>query len=87
NGGIVMLNRDDQDVLSWVRTAPAGAQPVVVAMNMSASPKTISLNLNDAGVNGNKARTLAASDPSLQNITAFQSVTLPPFSSWVASVQ
>ncbi len=87
NGGIVMLNRDDQDVLAWVRTAPAGAQPVVCAMNMSGSPKTISLNLTEAGVQGSKAHTLAASDASLKGITAFRSVTLPPYSSWVASVQ
>ncbi len=87
NGGIVMLNRDDQDVLAWVRTAPAGAQPVVVAMNMSGSPKTISLNLTEAGIKGQKAHTLAASDPSLQGVTAFNSVTLPPYTAWIASVQ
>ncbi len=87
DGGILMLNRDDGDVLAWVRTAPAGAKPVVVAMNMSASPKTVTLNLTDAGVQGTVAHTLAASDPSLQSVTAFGSVTLPPFSAWVASVQ
>ncbi len=87
NGGIVMLNRDDKDVLAYVRTAPDGAQPVVVAMNMSDSPKTISLNLTDGGIKGEKAHTLAASDPSLQGVTAFKSVTLPPFASWIASVQ
>ena len=87
DGGIVMLNRDDQDVLAWVRTAPAGAKPVVCAMNMSGSPKTISLNITEAGVQGHTAHTLAASDSSLAGVTAFSSVTLPPYSAWVASVQ
>ncbi len=87
NGGIVMLNRDDKDVLAYMRTAPAGAQPVVVAMNMSDSPKTISLNLRDSGIKGEKAHTLAASDPRLQGATAFKSVTLPPYAAWIASVQ
>ena len=87
SGGIVMLDRDDQDVLAWVRTAPAGSKPVVCAMNMSAAPKTISLNLTQAGVQGRKAHTLAASDPSLEGVTAFSSVTLPPYSAWVAAVQ
>ncbi len=87
NGGIVILNRDDKDVLAWVRTAPSGAQPVVVAMNMSNAPRTVSLNLKAAGISGQKAHTLAASDPSLAGATGFTSVTLPPFSSWVASVQ
>ena len=87
NGGIAMLNRDDQDVLAWVRTAPAGTKPVVCAMNMSSSPKTISLNLTEAGVQGSHAHTLAASDNSLKGVTAFNAVTLPPYSAWVASVQ
>ncbi len=87
NGGIVMLNRDDQNVLAWVRTPPAGAQPVVAVMNMSDAPRTVSLDLSAAGIKGQKAHTLAASDPALEGITAFTSVTLPPYSSWVASVQ
>ena len=87
NGGIVMLDRDDQNVLAWVRTAPAGAQPVVCAMNMSDTPRTISLNLNDAGIHGTHAHTLAASDPSLEGVTSLNSVTLPPYTAWVASVQ
>ena len=87
NGGIVMINRDDQDVLAWVRTAPAGAKPVVVAMNMSGEPKTVTLNVGDAGIKSGKARTLAASNASLNGITGFTSVTLPPYSSWVASIE
>ncbi len=87
NGGIVMLNRDDKDVLAYVRTAPSGAQPVVVAMNMGDTPKTISLNLTEAGVKGARAHTLAATDPSLQGVTAFTAVTLPPYTAWVATVQ
>ena len=86
-GGIVMLNRDDQDVLAYVRTAPAGAKPVIVAMNMSARPKTISLDASQAGIAGSTAYTVAASDPSLQNVTSLNSVTLPPYSAWVGSVR
>jgi alpha-glucosidase len=86
-GGIVMLNRDDQDVLSWVRTAPAGEAPVVVAMNMSSQPKTVSLDASVAGISGKTLHTLAATDPSLQKVTSLTSVTLPPYSAWIASVQ
>ena len=87
NGGMVMLNREDPDVLAWVRTAPAGAKPVVVAMNMSAAAKTISLNLTEAGLQGKKAKTLAASDPSLGGVTSFEAITLPAYTVWVAAVQ
>ena len=87
NGGIVMLNRDDADVLAYVRTAPEGAAPVVVAMNMSAQPKTVSLDASAAGVTGGTVHTLAASDPSLSAVQSLTSVTLPPYSAWVGSVQ
>ncbi len=87
NGGIVMLNQDDPDVLSYLRTAPAGSTPVVVAMNMSAQPKTVSLDLSSAGVQSKTIRTLAASAPSLANATSLQSLTLPPYSAWIGSLQ
>ncbi len=92
NGGIVMLNKDDGDVLAWERTAPAGSKPVVVAMNLSASPKTVALDLNGTGANAAAAqatsgRTLAGSDPSMPTSAPLNAVTLPPFSAWVAEVQ
>ncbi|MGI4827730.1 MAG: alpha-amylase family glycosyl hydrolase [Janthinobacterium lividum] len=87
NGGIVMLNRDDADVLAYVRTAPDGAAPVIVAVNMSAQPKTVSLDTSGAGLKAGAVRTLAASDPSLNAVTSLTSITLPPFSAWVGSVQ
>ncbi len=36
DGGVVMLDTANPDVLSYVRTAPAGAKAVVVSLNMSA---------------------------------------------------
>ncbi len=87
NGGIIMLNRDDEDVLAYVRTAPQGAAPVIVAMNMSAQPKTVSLDVAHAGVTGKTAVTLAASDPSLEHVNSLGSLTLPPYSAWVGSMR
>ncbi|HEY4356724.1 MAG TPA: alpha-glucosidase [Acidobacteriaceae bacterium] len=87
NGGIVMFNKDSADVLSFLRTAPKGAASVVVAINMSAEPQTITLDLAGTGVTGSHVRTLAATDASLQHVTGLTSVTLPPFASWVASVR
>jgi alpha-glucosidase len=87
NGGFVMLNKDDKNVLSYVRTAPKGSFPVVVAMNMSAAPQTVSLDLAGAGITATKIKTLAATDPALQPVTSTQSITLPPYGSWVAILQ
>ena len=87
DGDLVMLNREDADVLAYLRTAPAGSAPVVVAMNMSAQPKTVSLDVSAAGIKGTQVHTLAASELSLQTVTSLSAITLPPYSAWVASVQ
>ena len=87
NGGIVMLNRDDADVLAYVRTAPADEAAVVVAMNMSAQPKTVSLDAKSAGVSGSAVHTLATTSASLGDVSALTSITLPAYATWVGSVQ
>ena len=87
NGGMVMLDKDNADVLSYVRTAPKGSPAVIVAMNMSAEPKTVKLDLTDAGITVKSVRTLAASGASRMKATSLTSVALPPFCAWVASVQ
>jgi alpha-glucosidase len=86
DGGIVMLDEDSKDILAYVRTAPKGDAPVIVAMNMSAQAQTVSVDLSQAGVSGHSIHTLAASDASLGSASS-SSVTLPPFSSWIASIQ
>jgi alpha-glucosidase len=87
DGGMLMLDKDNPDVLAYVRTTPKGISPVVVAVNMSAEPKTVLIDLASMGIRIKSIRTLAASVPSLMNTTSFDSVVLPPFSSWVVSVQ
>ena len=86
DGGIVMLNKDSKDVLCYLRTAPAGKPAALIAINMSAQAQTISLDLASAGIKATRMQTLAATDPSLQKVTGTQ-ITLPPFASWIASVE
>jgi alpha-glucosidase len=64
----------------------AGGPAVVVALNMTAQPQKIALNLTEAGVQSTKVRTLLTNDASLQGATS-TSLTLPPFASWVGEVQ
>jgi alpha-glucosidase len=80
DGSITMLDSGDPKVLAYVRSS--GDQRVVVAMNFSAQPRTISLD-----VQGSKVATLLTDAPTLRTTTSLKSITLPPFSSWVASVQ
>ncbi len=87
NGGVVMIDTDNKSVLSYVRTAPDGSAPVVVSMNMTAQPQTVSLDLGPAGLHPNSVKTLLSSDPSLNDVNSLHSLTLPPFSSWIAQVQ
>ncbi len=87
DGGVVMLDVDNPDVLSYVRTPPAGKAPILVSLNMSSEPKTISLDLRAAGISGSTVKTLLSSDPSLETVTSLKTVTLPPFTSWIASVE
>jgi len=87
DGGIVMLNMDNKDVLSYVRTAPKGSPSVVVAANMSAQPRRVSIDLKATGIKGSRVHTLVASEPSLRSVSSLVSIILPPFASWVASLR
>ena len=86
DGKQIMLDTNNPDVLSYVRTDGLGVG-VVVAMNFTAEPKTVTLNLSAAGITGLSVATLATDDPSLSMTHTLTNITLPPFASWVASVQ
>ena len=86
DGGMVMLDTANSSVLSYVRTAPVGDHNIVVALNMTAQPKKIALDLREAGIQQTAIRTLLTNDSSLQGVTT-TSMTLPPFASWVGEVQ
>jgi alpha-glucosidase len=85
DGTMAMIPSTDADVLAYVRSF--GTSHVVVAMNMSAQPKTLALSPADLGASTTDVHTLAASVPELSAVTSVQTVTLPPFSSWVAAVE
>ena len=86
DGKQTMVDTTNPDVLSYVRSTSTGSA-VVVAMNFTADAKTISLDLSGTGVTGSTVKTLAADDASLKSVHSLKNITLPPFASWVASVQ
>ena len=86
-GPLTMLDRTNPNVLSYVRKGSAGSPSVVVALNFTAQPQTISLNLTGTGVTGTNVKTLLTDDASLRPTTSLAGITLPPFASWIASVQ
>jgi len=86
DGGMVMVDTANPNVLSYVRTAPDGGHAVVVALNMTAQAQKIALDLAPAGVSSKAVRTLLTDDSSLQGVTT-TSMMLPPFASWVGEVR
>jgi alpha-glucosidase len=87
DGALTMLDSTNPNVLSYLRKGPAGAASVVVSLNFTAQPQTVSLDLAAAGVTANNVKTLMTDDSSLQSATSLTHIVLPPFASWVASVQ
>jgi alpha-glucosidase len=85
-GSETMLDAGNEHVLSWVRSAPS-TKSVVVAMNFSAEPQTVTLDVSKAGATGSTARTLATDDSKLGGTHSLKSITLAPFASYVAEVQ
>ena len=81
NGTLTMLDTSNSSVLSYVRKME-GAPAVVVAMNFTGTPQTISLN-----VAGTAVKTIATDDPALGGASSLKGVTIAPFSSWVVTVQ
>jgi alpha-glucosidase len=81
SGSETMLDPGNEHVLAWSRAAD-GAKPVVVALNFTAEPQTITLN-----VTGTTAHTLATDDPRLEGDHSLTKLTLAPFASVVAEIQ
>ena len=87
DGGVVFVDTANPDVLSYVRTAAAGAKPVVVTMNLSAQPQTVKLDLSTARVTGTKLHTLMTDVPALEKHESASDIALPPYGSLIAEVQ
>ena len=80
SGAMVMLDTANTSVLSYERKTASGAV-VVVAMNFTGQPETVSLDVPGT------VKTLATDDPALQSATSLQNATLAPYASWIVSVQ
>ncbi len=75
DGSITMLDTENPDVLCYLR---GDSKPVVVAINFSAQPKTVTLHLPGRQLK----RLLTDAD-----VTASTTLTLPPYASYMATVQ
>ena len=80
-GSYTALNEDDANVMSYLRSYKGKA--VLVALNMSASPRKATFNLADKGFASASLKTLVATP---QSSAKGSEVTLEPFGVFIAEV-
>ena len=85
-GGMVMVDEDNPNVLSFIRTAPSGSEPVLVMMNMSPLPQTSTIDLSGTEVRAGKVHTLL-STAGVPNNASLGSMQLPPYGVWIGTIR
>ena len=85
-GKFTVLDPTNPSVLSYARTAPDG-RSVLIVLNFTSTPQTITLDPTLAGLTGKTIKTLLTSTPTLASTTTLTKITLPPYASWVATLQ
>jgi alpha-glucosidase len=83
-GRMVMLDVQNANVLSYARVAKDG-KAVLVALNMSATPQTVSLDPKSAGIRQSGLTTLMTSPASMERPASAGTIVLPPFAAWVGA--
>ena len=87
DGSYVTINRDDPNVLAYLRRAKNDTDPVLVALNMSSQAQTLNFSLKGFGVGGKQLHVLLASPQSANSDLALTGVKLEPFGVLVAAVE
>jgi alpha-glucosidase len=87
DGSYVAVNRDDANVLAYLRRAKNGTDPVLVALNMSAQPQAVNFTLQGFGIKGKSLHVLLASPQWSNSDLGMTGVKLEPFGVLVASVE
>jgi alpha-glucosidase len=87
DGSLTMLDTTNSNVLSYLRKGPAGQESVLVALNFTAQPQTISFDLAANGVAGHSVQTVLTNDPALKATSSLTNISLAPFATWIGSVK
>jgi len=85
DGDYIALNANDPNLLSYLRKTRNDA--VLVVINMSAAPQTVSVKLSKQRVSTKSAKTLLTTQSSLQNISTVAQLSLEPFAVYIAALQ
>jgi alpha-glucosidase len=87
DGSYVSLNRDDPNVLAYLRKSPEGSDSVLVMLNMSAQAQTVNFNLKGFGVSGSLLQVLAGAPSQATEHLGLEGVKLEPFGVVIAEVK
>ena len=87
NGKMVMIDVNNPSVLSYIREDAAGKQSILVSLNCTGQQQPLFADPTYAKTLGKSVQTLLTSDPSLQNVTALSTITLPPYGSWIGRLK
>ena len=87
DGALLMLNTDNTSVLSYVRRGPAGHPSILVVLNFTDQPQTITFNPQKDRLPSKTVRTLLTSAPALEHQSTITQMELPPYATWIGSLQ
>jgi alpha-glucosidase len=86
DGSMRKLDCHNAAVVCYVRKSSNNSAATVVALNMSGSSQTATIDLAAEGVTAQDVRTLLTDEPELSGAQHLASMTLAPFASWIGSV-
>ncbi len=85
-GANIMVDRSDPNVLSYLRQVPGQTSAVLVAMNFTDQPHTVSYDLRDKGIKAATAHALLK-DQGVSETVNLHHLTLPPFAVFIGEIQ
>ena len=86
HGANIMVDRSDPNVLSYLRQIPGQTTAVLVAMNFTDQPQTVSYNLQSHGIKTSTAHELLE-DQGVEQTVNLHHLHLPPFAVFIGQVQ
>jgi alpha-glucosidase len=87
DGQMEMLDVTNSSVLSYVRRGTHGNHSILVVLNFTDTPQTISFDAHKDNLPVSEVQTLFTSVPSLSQQSSVENIVLPPFATWIASLK
>lgn len=87
DGSYVPLDRDDPNVLAYLRKKPGAQRQMIVVLNMSGEARTIDLGLGAMGIREKSAKALLSAPEISEESTELNHFTIPAFGVFVGAVR